>query len=208
MSGIECFLIAPTDHAKVELRRYGGDDCSVFGYHDASAEIGSASARITDGVFDVDAPEVGDHDDPRWPTACACGYRFTEDDHWQTHTSVWWVGADGRELLIQNAPPGAIFDAFWMRGYGSVNGDGPAWSVVCPPGAPDARGHVWHIGSQASNCTRKGEDHDCWCCHGEAPLLTVNKQPVAGRSTCDAGGGSIQTGDWHGFLTDGRLIAV
>jgi hypothetical protein len=65
----------------------------------------------------------------------------------------------------------------------------------------------------ASNCDRKGEDHDCWCVHGEAPNLTINKTPAPGRSTCSAGAGSIwskqgQSDEWHGFVTNGELVQV
>ena len=77
-------------------------------------------------------------------------------------------------------------------------------------------GGVWIIDSQASNCTkptltyREGKstiqpkmqtDHHCWCIHGTPPLITVNKN----CNTCATGGGSIQCGGWHGFLTDGCL---
>lgn len=212
MSGVECFLIAPGNHAKVELRRYTRDEVgrcpsSGLGYHNAEVEIGNASARVEGDDFVIAAPDISDHGDSRWPTACTCGYVFQEGDHWQTGTSVFWIGPDGSQRPLHEWGTGAMFDAFWMGGYGSVNGDGPAWSVICP-GPGGGAGRIWHIGSEASNCTRKGEDHDCWCCHGEAPKLTVDKQPEPGRSTCEAGAGSIIVGDWHGFLRDGFLVVA
>ena len=184
--------MAPSDHARVWLRRFLHDDegnaCPAeYGYHNAMTAVADAPCRISeDGTFDVDAPEIPD-DDPRWPTTCECGFVFAEDDERQVHTETVWVAGDGREMILRDAPAGAMFDAFWMTGYGSVNGSGPAWTVVLP-GSGDGRGRVWHMGFEATNCTRPGEDHDCWCVHGEAPVLTVDKQPEPGRSTCQAGG--------------------
>lgn len=43
--------------------------------------------------------------------------------------------------------------------------------------------------------------HKCWCRHGEAPNFTVDKNGV----TCIAGAGSIQIGNYHGFLQNGFL---
>lgn len=212
---VECFLIAPSDRARVWLRRFlrdnEGQPCpGSYGYHNAMVRLAAeAPLRIAeDGTFDVTTPEIAD-DDPRWPTKCnECDFVFADDEKRQVHTETIWIAGDGREMILRDAPAGAMFDAFWMRGWGSVNGDGPAWTVVLPGGSPDGRTRTWHIGSEASNCTRKGEDHDCWCCHGEAPVLTVDKQPEPGRSTCQAGAGSIATEDWHGFLRYGLLVVA
>lgn len=68
--------------------------------------------------------------------------------------------------------------------------------IVVTPGGP------WNVSSRASNCGLPWDyDHDCWIAHGAVPRITVDK---AGR-TCSAGAGSIQIGDFHGFLQDGRL---
>src|ERR1700752_4783966 len=105
------------------------------------------------------------------------------------HTWNLWrnVVTGATHSRLQDFGPGAMFDAPWLpeewRGQ-----DGQAMSVILP------NGHVWHIDSQAANCTRKGEDHDCWCRHGEPPMLTVDKNPEPGRSTCEAGSGSIKWG--------------
>lgn len=64
-------------------------------------------------------------------------------------------------------------------------------------------GHGWCIDSRASNCSRpEDNEHHCWVRHGDPPNVTVDKN----GETCAAGAGSIQTGDWHGFLRDGRLV--
>ena len=86
-----------------------------------------------------------------------------------------------------------------------VNGDGPVYVIKLPDG------REFMPGSVAANCPRKGEDHDCWCVHGQSPLLTLDKNPIDGRTTCDAGMGSIgpaRVGGWHGFVRDGWLVEV
>lgn len=73
--------------------------------------------------------------------------------------------------------------------------DGPHLWVQTPGG-------VWCIDSRASNCTMPYDyEHRCWIRHGEPPDVTVDK---AG-TTCSAGAGSIQCGDYHGFLQNGSL---
>lgn len=208
---VECFLVAATGRANLSLRRYVTESkCSIegnIGIHEARLPLGEIPmGTAEDHTWQPELPEVAD-DDPRWPTHCACGHAFAEDDRRQRFTEALFVGPDGREHEIQHLPPGAIYDAAWMCGYGQVNGDGPAWAITLPNGS------VWHPGMEATNCTRKGQDHDCWCVHGEAPVLTVDKQPVPGRSTCQAGAGSINSREgtpkhWHGFLRDGSLVVA
>lgn len=107
---------------------------------------------------------------------------------------------------LKDAPPGAMWDAPWMHDYGKSRGgflmagpntDGRFLIVRMP------NGHDWMIDSRCSNCTLpEDDDHRCWVRHGEPPNLTVDKN---GR-TCSAGAGSIQSGNWHGFLRNGELV--
>jgi hypothetical protein len=89
-----------------------------------------------------------------------------------------------------------MWDAFWM-GEWSAGPDGLHLCVVCPNGAQ------WLIDGPASNCTMPedqgpyGMAHRCWNRTGVPPLVAVGKGP---GKTCGAGGGSIQAGDYHGFL--------
>lgn len=103
-------------------------------------------------------------------------------------------------------PPGAMWDAPWMHDHGKAKGGfllgGPnadgRWLVVRLPNGRD-----WCIDSRANNCTMPNDDgHRCWIRHGTPPVLTVDKN---GR-TCEAGAGSIQAGDYHGFLRNGQLV--
>lgn len=60
----------------------------------------------------------------------------------------------------------------------------------------------WEVDGRASNCTKKDDNvHKCWCRHGDAPNVTVDKN----GNTCAAGAGSILVDGWHGFLRNGYL---
>lgn len=189
---VECFWVEPTGKALRTLRRYrrGEEECSqnVVGYHDAEVEIGDDFdvlwADGDDGIRYVAAIDTADYaGDSRWPTHCICGYRFTEDDHWQTRQEQIYKSADGRRAGVtyahQGKPtPGAMFDTFWRPEIRKE--DGLAISVVCPDGA------IWCIDGEATG-------GGFWTREGSPPMLTV--QP------------SIQTGDYHGHLTNGVLTA-
>ena len=106
----------------------------------------------------------------------------------------------GEELggFAAKLPPGACYDAHWYHDW-RTGPDGRSLVVVLP------NGHPWFIDNEASNCTMKGETvHRCWCRHGkpEDGTLHVDKD----GNTCKAGGGSIQSGDYHGFLHNGALV--
>jgi len=132
------------------------------------------------------------HDDPRWPARCECGCEFTADDPWQEWSERLYRRADsGSMVTLRDAPPGAMWDCGWNSWKGP---DGRCLVVKCPNGSE------WIIDSRASNCTMpKDNEHRCWVRHGEPPLITVDKN----GKTCQAGGGSIQAGDYHGFLRGG-----
>lgn len=149
------------------------------------------------------APASGvPHEDPRWPAKCdGCDYRFGTGDEWQDFTRQIYVDrASGREYTLGDRIPGMMWDADWFDDHWK-GPDGRCLVVVCP------NGHEWMIDSRASNCTMKDDAgpfdraHRCWVRHGDPPNVTVDK---SGR-TCGAGGGSIQAGDYHGFLRNGEF---
>lgn len=77
------------------------------------------------------------------------------------------------------------------------NCDGRHLHVVLP------NGHPWDIDSRANNCDRKDDrTHRCWVREGDPPNVTAGK---TGGNTCTAGGGSILSGSYHGFLRNGVL---
>ena len=94
--------------------------------------------------------------------------------------------------------PGCLFWADYLpNDMHWDNHQGPQLHAVLP------NGEIWNIDSRASNCTLPNDrNHRCWCRHGQAPDITVDKNGV----TCSAGGGSIASGNYHGFLTHGEFI--
>lgn len=208
----KCFWLNSTEIAEVGLRRYVSGDVKCpgpFGYHTATTVIGNfvlvaAPADSTpsqwregpDGERLVPRFTWPEHDDPRWPTACECGYVFSDADKWQESWDTLYRRADTGELVtLRNAPPGAMWDATWYPWKGP---DGRSLVVKCP------NGHDWVIDGRATNCTMPDDtEHRCWVRHGEPPDITVDKQ----GNTCAAGAGSIQAGDYHGFLRDGEFTA-
>ncbi|HET7255616.1 MAG TPA: hypothetical protein VFJ46_17805 [Xanthobacteraceae bacterium] len=68
-------------------------------------------------------------------------------------------------------------------------------------------GHDWIIDSRCNNCTLKYDDvHWCWNRSGRPEDGTLDvRKGKPGQTTCAAGGGSILTSQWHGFLHDGQL---
>ena len=209
MSRIQCFMLDPTGKVSVKLRRYRNtsDDneshCTFNGnggYHDASTTIGEEPEELNDeGYICNGMKPTLPHDDPRWPTQCACGYVFRENDEWQRFVEEIYRRSDtGEETTIRNAPAGAMWYAAWLDRMQVPQGK-HCLAVKTPGGE-------WLVDSQASNCTMKDdfrqERHHCWILHGEPPNVTANKQ---GGSTCGAGAGSIQVGNYHGFLRNGFL---
>lgn len=215
----QCVWLDQAGESIVTLRRYVSASEKAcperWGYHNASSgEIArvptvlKADPERPHGPLDLTRGSVEEppHDDPRWPPHCPCGYPFADDDEWQVNTDRLYRRQDTGELVsLRDAPAGAMWDAFWMpeRMRGP---DGRSIVVRLP------NGRDWMPDSPARNCTRPGEDHDCWCRHGEPPNLTVDKTPEPGRSTCQAGAGSIASGTagepgyWHGFLRGGLLV--
>lgn len=136
------------------------------------------------------------NDDPRWPLQCEkCAFLFAPDETRQFFYDLLYKRADTGEICtLRDAPPGAMWDAWWLRGLHGCTHDGPDGRnlmVKCP------NGHDWNIDGRASNCGLPQDDvHHCWIRHGDPPDLVVDKNGV----TCSAGAGSILAGDYHGFL--------
>jgi len=199
VQSVRCFLLTPSPRYRVMLHRDAPGDGACPGGHLASA-IARDVARKTPPASNSEV-ELAKYPpgDARWPASCAaCGRPFDPADSRSVFfRTLYERGDGGPPCTIVEAPPGAVWDATWlpesMRGA-----DGRAVMVRLP------NGHDWHVDGQASNCTRPGDrSHRCWVRHGTPPDLTVDK---AGE-TCSAGAGSIQSGDYHGFLRQGFLVA-
>lgn len=199
---MKTFWLEPTALDQRSLRRYASGStvgpCPVHGYHNALVHIGSVS-RVDEPHVSLTADLARELDD-RWPVKCDCGYEFRVDDEWQDFRRRLYRRSDTGELTtIQDAPPGASWDATWYHDLPTYRGpDGRSIMVKCPDG------HEWCIDSRASNCTMPSDDvHKCWVRHGtpEKCDLTVDKNGF----TCNAGAGSIATPGYHGFLRNGEF---
>lgn len=193
---VACFWLEPTGTVRVSLRRYAsGSACPAGSYHNAKVPVGTRERLVVDGV--VGAVHAEEYDgDARWPTRCACGYVFGDDDPRQAFTDQLYRRDTGELLALEDAPPGAMWDATWWPGKGP---DGRCLKVRCPDG------HDWMIDGTANNCTLPDDaEHRCWVRTGEPPRITVGKS-APGQRTCSAGAGSIATPGYHGFLRDGRF---
>lgn len=117
----------------------------------------------------------------------------------------------------KGTPVGAMWWSDWNDEWGyrrRQNYDWPGRKDQPYRYHPDAQGRClyvqtpggsWCIDSRASNCTMpKDNNHRCWVRHGEPPNVTVDKS----GDTCKAGAGSIQAGDWHGYLRKGELVVA
>jgi hypothetical protein len=123
-----------------------------------------------------------------------------------------WIRADRSTDEVWEGPhldpAGSMYFADWYHYREEKEGEpvryGFDWdNQFTPPLMVKTPGGTWDIDSRASNCTRKDDKlHRCWRRHGEPPNITVDK---AGGDTCGAGAGSIQCGDYHGFLQNGVL---
>jgi hypothetical protein len=214
------FFIEPTDRQRLYLRRHthfqDKRGCSArpgdYSYCDAMFYIGDAPVVFNDKGYIEDCDELRPPNaDPRWPTKCEhCGQLFQDGDEYQLfHWQIYRRADTGEEMVLRDAPAGAVWNAWWIADrkerYGLAPGVG---SMIGPDGRslvvrmPD--GSDWMIDSRASNCTMKDDkEHFCWVRHGrpEDGTLHVDKN----GKTCAAGAGSIATGKWHGFLHNGEL---
>jgi len=197
---VKCFLVKPVGRVRLYARRYrlsSKDACpGKMSYHDERVLIDTVPASVVDGVLKYDEPVLAE-DDQRWPAACNCGRAFTADDERQIFAEEIYADEKGREYVLSDNIPGMMYDATWMHDHKAFCGpDGRSIHVVCPDG------HAWCIDSRCRNCTLPNDnEHKCWVRHGEPPVITVNKK----GKTCSAGGGSIDTGTYHGFLQDGKF---
>lgn len=194
----KCFLLVPTNISRLYLRRYvSGVACSgELSYHNAKVSIADVQHSEDDRP---DSGDLHDHQDPRWPKTCSCGYVFKSEDSWQRFVSEVYMREDTGEMIaLDDAPPGAMWYCDWMNRGGP---DGRCLAVKLPNGCE------WIIDSRAQNCTMPNDKtHRCWVRHGEPPNVTVDKN----GDTCAAGAGSIGMTNskgvhYHGFLKNGIL---
>jgi hypothetical protein len=189
----ELRVVTPTGE-KVQLRTYwhGGPCRAPWSYHNALRDLRIAPHEIetheggwTSIKSVPETPE--DFPDPAaWPTACSSCGTPVPAGHFLARGSPTDPAVPTYQVfqktVYENPPrelqPGDIFPASWMPSssgrFGIVMPDGSAWFNGEAPNCP--HGHP-------------GGDHACWTVTGTAPKLTIRA--------------SIDTGAWHGFVTDG-----
>lgn len=180
MSGVSCFWMEDVRIARYRLRRYAGEaKCSgPHGYHNAMSPVVAETPEDPEKNYSGTRPPVIERQDPRWPSACSCGYAFSDGDAWQVFADALYRRADTGELVTrEGAPAGAMWDASWWPEKGP---DGVCLTVKLPDGTE------WMV--------------DCPSTNSETPWQRVGKPPrVTARP-------SILTKGYHGFLTDGVLV--
>ena len=184
MSTIECFFLRPAAFAQETLRRFSlsndSSACPITGYHTCSVDINVVPFELSD--LDGKPGEGIDHDDPRWPTSCACGYQFEPEDQWQHQlTRLYWRSDHlAMRTTLQKAPVGSMYYADWYDWKGPDN----HCLVVSTPGGP------WVVDGPSSN--GNGTKGNPWTRTGEVPRVTANP--------------SIHfPGQYHGWLRNGVL---
>jgi len=197
---IRCFMLRPTERARVALRRIGwineGEpECPIVGIcaHVARLEIGIETypldevlpGRQRGGDDRLATPD--DMRDGRWPMKCECDYAFKADDEWRVDRTRIYASDDGLECLLSEAPPGAMWYADWypetMRGP-----DGHTLVVSCPP---SGSGNHWIVDVSRPNRV--------WTRLGDPPNITVHPSIMF---TSEANEGASA---YHGWLRGGYL---
>ena len=185
------------------FRTYWGDDCSncngngTKGYHNAHLPLAKTD-DLTDRSI---GGNIEDYSIDRWPTHCdncdAVALELPYNE--QLHRQIFRKDIYNTDSGVPE--PGDLFYKTNLRGdegwcYIHDNCDGKHLHVITPNGIE------WNIDSRASNCTKPNDKiHRCWVREGTVPNITVGK----GGDTCAAGAGSIITGDYHGFLREGKF---
>jgi hypothetical protein len=234
VSPTACFLLEETDTVRLSLRRFcfgryddpeladhapehsnacpAASPTSDHGYRHGcdtypggpewGVVVGEAPAIFSErGTLGV-RPETFDGDE-RWPTSCsACGNPMPDNAMRRVNQELVYLRSDtGERTTIRSAPDGALWYADWFTVDRWKGPDGRTLVAKCPGG------HDWIIDSVASNCTLPDDvTHRCWMRHGTPPQISVDKHPEPPFDhTCAAGAGSIQAGDYHGFITNGAF---
>lgn len=184
--GIPLRIAAFTGQFQRSLRRFTfGSARPCPGHADGYAWGHDASADIEIITSDLAAMAHGDnwpHDDHRWPVICAaCGYVFTEDDHWQRNDCRIYRLPDGTEFInwgLPKAPPGTMVRIEWADEHFG----GESWQVWLPDGG------TW-ITTQSATGGGK------WTVTGTPPMIDVS--PSIWHN---------QPSGWHGFIRNGELV--
>lgn len=192
MNNVKCFMLTPTARAARFLRRFWSVDtglrlCEPSGYHDEAMRI-EDTELIREGRSVRIEPMDWPKGDPRWPTRCHCGHEFDDKEVRQLFYLPIYRTPDGREVTIHATPPrgietapvGSMWFADWYAEVGWKGPDGRSLVVRTPGGD-------WAIDGPSNN-------GNGWTREGEPPFVTARPSILI-------------DGRYHGFLTNGELIA-
>lgn len=201
---MKCFLIEPCDEV-VQYLIYSGPGCTGGLYHRAEKVLKTEDVPLGK-QFDVTIT-LGEIEGLKPPVFicenCLKELRVVPGCVSSAAGRKWRSAEDGRvERNPQDFGVGAMWFAPWFREREGVYISNYWDNQADPPLIVATPGGEWMIDGRANNCT-KPEDrlHRCWVRHGEAPEITVDKN----GNTCSAGAGSIQCGNYLGFLQGGVL---
>jgi len=176
---------------RYSFRSYWGNDCPHWGYHNALKHIKDV---LEVAKWDAYSKEVKDYPIESFPSVCDhCGAIASTDKNIQIFSERLYNTASGR------LEPGNLFWNTWLpENMYWDNHKGPHLCAVLP------NGHEWNIDSRASNCTMPSDKlHRCWVRHGNPELGDIHVDKIG--LTCQAGGGSIVGGNYHGLLHNGSF---
>ena len=159
--------------------------------------------------FVLEHSEVRSETAPRDGLVVGAKRNLSDEPAPHTYT-VHYYTLPGSEAVLKDGLQ--IGDVFFREAHGPyvpgkcpwTHCDGRHLHVICPSG--DSSSYAdWNVDSRASNCDQKDDrTHRCWIRHGDPAqgALTVDKN----GATCKAGAGSIQIGNYHGFVRGFALV--
>lgn len=204
MSNIKCLFFNPTTQVKRYFRRYEEGSCpGKYGYHNAHKFRDEIEVPVSSDGMEDHPDMLNDLPESKFkkffPFKCDyCEFLFTAQGSFQFRTERQYRNEEtGQSVSLHELPVGGMYFAPWYDDW--VKPQLEHVLIVRTPGG------LWTVDSQSRNCTMKEDvgqkDHHCWIIEGTLPNISVTKN---GRS-CQAGGGSIQCGNYHGFLRNGYL---
>lgn len=174
----KCFMVRPTDESRLYLRRYSDGSCPNNGgqYHNTMLEVPRVKTFITkQGLITIpdEIYEKYPKNHPDWPTKCACGYTYEEEDTKQLFQDQVFKSDTNEEISLRDAPIGAMWDAWWLK-EGSrfkKRPDGMCLILKTPGGewmidGPSSNGNGWERTGEIPNITASPSIHCVGRYHG------------------------------------------
>ena len=182
---IRCFLLEPMPRRRRWLlrRSFAGAPCrSRNSEHRAKVAIADDDWPLPPPPKPAEPEWLRHRDDPRWPELCElCDHRFAESDGRELFIRRIYRDPSGRELTLDEAPPGAMWDAWWM-GERFRGRDGFHLAVMTPGG-------IWYV-------------------DGRSPVTRLHWSRVGAPPNVSVRPSNVIPGRYHGLIDDGFLIEI